>query len=556
MNVFIVTLLWVVGIALAIVLLFFVLSGFEFAAILYGGFFMALFLPGILWLLYSFLLGYTGGKGWLTALPVMLFLLVIYGFQSLLSYAGQPTCLEGAFFSNLLGIGIACVLFIGVGVLCRYGVRQGIYVQWATYLFGSAAAVFGFYLVLAFLTRQGSVLLIEEKAFWRPPYAEVQKDGTVLIRDKRLFINPFPSRVIGVFSYNDRGEYCGLSVDDYEEHKITKNDLDDQYARDSISTAVLVHNNYLPSVRTFLSDCREALYVKNDSCAVLLYLANDTLRRKEFDYHKNGLIRQMRSYVYQGRQGFHIEEEKTKEFDELGYAAGTSLFFSWHYKDFVTVDEAALNIEAAFGKAYTPLNGDYSPRQQEIIEKYLRVTKNEPDTTQSIDPSALEMPLDEYYQLGGINGKTISIHIDTKSYRWKYPEPHHFEALKEIPPMDTIIAALDLCRLEPGMWERVGEQSMLVGTEDQCYRILIWENKSTFDIGAKEEGAKKNASAPSATKENGVVFYLFDKYAVTADSRFLFRFDPTLHTDPKLQEKARTSWEQMMKIFEEHKNNE
>ena len=292
MNVFVVTLLWVLGVAVAMILLLFVMSGFDALAFVYGGLYFALLVPAVLWVTYSFLLGYTGGRGWLTALPVMVFILAMYSMMALDSFSGKAT-----FFGDLLGIGIVCILFVGAGWLCRYGLHRGTFVQLGTYLFMGIVGLLGFYLALAFTARNNSFFPIHESSFWYPPYADVQKNGTVLIRDKKLPLNPFPSRVIGIFSYNDRGEYCGCSISEGEGYKIVNNS---RYVRDTVSPAVLVHKNYLPTVRAFLTDCKEALYVKNDRYAVFLYFNNDTLCRKELDYQENGLISQMRSYIYQG----------------------------------------------------------------------------------------------------------------------------------------------------------------------------------------------------------------------------------------------------------------
>ena len=53
-----------------------------------------------------------------------------------------------------------------------------------------------------------------------------------------------------------------------------------------------------------------------------------------------------------------------------------------------------------------------------------------------------------------------------------------------------------------------------------------------------------------------LALYFFDDYAVTADSRFCFYFNPSIHKDMEIQKRAGAAWNEMKKIFMEYKEKE
>lgn len=71
--------------------------------------------------------------------------------------------------------------------------------------------------------------------------------------------------------------------------------------------------------------------------------------------------------------------------------------------------------------------------------------------------------------------------------------------------MYSFIDALELSCLDTGMWVRIGEQSMVVGEDDECCSFVLKE---------VVKGGK------------ALALYFFDDYAVTTDSRFCFYFNP------------------------------
>lgn len=85
------------------------------------------------------------------------------------------------------------------------------------------------------------------------------------------------------------------------------------------------------------------------------------------------------------------------------------------------------------------------------------------------------------------------------------------------------------------MWVRIGEQSMVVGEDDECCSFVLKE---------------------IVKGDKALALYFFDDYAVTADSRFCFYFNPSIHKDMEIQKRAGAAWNEMKKIFMEYKEKE
>lgn len=146
--------------------------------------------------------------------------------------------------------------------------------------------------------------------------------------------------------------------------------------------------------------------------------------------------------------------------------------------------------------------------------------------------SSLDFPLDEYYKLGGVNGHAISVYVNTDEYKWRKIYLSDFTQLGNVEQMYSFIDALELSCLDTGMWVRIGEQSMVVGEDDECCSFVLKE---------VVKGGK------------ALALYFFDDYAVTADSRFCFYFNPSIHKDMEIQKRAGVAWNEMKKIFMEYK---
>jgi hypothetical protein len=92
---------------------------------------------------------------------------------------------------------------------------------------------------------------------------------------------------------------------------------------------------------------------------VFLYTEKGALYRKEFDYHRNGIVKQARTYTYDRETGFHIEREKTIEFDELGFCDKSGRV-RWNIKDFHQTD-TVVDMESRYGLAYDPAAIRFTP---------------------------------------------------------------------------------------------------------------------------------------------------------------------------------------------------
>ena len=149
--------------------------------------------------------------------------------------------------------------------------------------------------------------------------------------------------------------------------------------------------------------------------------------------------------------------------------------------------------------------------------------------------SSLDFPLDEYYKLGGVNGHAISVYVNTDEYKWRKIYLSDFTQLGNVEQMYSFIDALELSCLDTGMWVRIGEQSMVVGEDDECCSFVLKE---------VVKGGK------------ALALYFFDDYAVTTDSRFCFYFNPSIHKDMEIQKRAGAAWNEMKKIFMEYKEKE
>lgn len=273
------------------------------------------------------------------------------------------------------------------------------------------------------------------------------------------------------------------------------------------------------------------------SLTVFLYIKNDTLHRKELEFYQNGIISQMRSYTHKGRYGFEIDSVVT--FDELGYNDSDMSFDNlWSYSDFIDSEEH-LNIESKFGAEYDVDSLNYTDNQRAIIEKYINIESNynNPDTTQVA--TSLDVPLDEYYQLGNINSKCIYLYIDRNKYTRIDPKPEGFKYVKSVKDAQNIIHALELSSLETGMWVSIGKQSMFDG---ECFRIMISEGKKMLDATPESVLQKRAALKNSATKTDNLVIYIFNEYAITADSRFLFRRNLKIGQNQNEQRKCDELW--------------
>lgn len=525
MSIYITVLLWVLIPLLIINGLIFLTS--DMLSVFVGGMLSLKLLCYSLFFSYSFLLGYKAQTGGGIIILVLLLILGLFLWQSFISWV-EP----GTLWREAVGAIIFLGVILSVGILCRYGIKAGGLLRLSSIL---AFAIVAFvYITVCLSTVCGAYSPIPEELFWKDAYPEKGKNGTVFFHHSKLHINPFDSRVIGVFRFNDKNEYVGYSASMYESHEIVNSGfkVDDTI---KASTCDFIHSSYEPLLSNFMSDCQDALYMKEGDYCVFLYTEKGALYRKEFDYHRNGIVKQARTYTYDRETGFHIEREKTIEFDELGFCDKSGRV-RWNIKDFHQTD-TVIDMESRYGQAYDPAarNRKYALPQQLIIDSFVTVESKtaSPDSLRKY--SSLDFPLDEYYKLGGVNGHAISVYVNTDEYKWRKIYLSDFTQLGNVEQMYSFIDALELSCLDTGMWVRIGEQSMVVGEDDECCSFVLKE---------VVKGGK------------ALALYFFDDYAVTADSRFCFYFNPSIHKDMEIQKRAGAAWNEMKKIFMEYKEKE
>ena len=149
--------------------------------------------------------------------------------------------------------------------------------------------------------------------------------------------------------------------------------------------------------------------------------------------------------------------------------------------------------------------------------------------------SRLDFPLDEYYKLGGVNGHAISVYVNTDEYKWRKIYLSDFTQLGNVEQMYSFIDALELSCLDTGMWVRIGEQSMVVGEDDECCSFVLKEIV---------KGGKALAFISLMTM----------RLRQIRDSAFIL--DPSIHKDMEIQKRAGVAWNEMKKIFMEYKEKE
>lgn len=215
------------------------------------------------WSVCSFWLGYSAGKCWLIALPIMVALVFVYigGHTGFFSYGASASDLA-IIISDMSTMVIFGVVLFGTGIFFRYGIHKDGSIQILSFINAVAMGLLTIYFALAF-TSERSGYVGEKNFFWTAVYDDVQPDNTVFIRGHKLQLNPLPAKIIAVFKYNDKGDYCGWSTSPIERHVTINNMFDTKYQRKITGKATFVHTRYLPTVKAFMADCQDGIYKKN-----------------------------------------------------------------------------------------------------------------------------------------------------------------------------------------------------------------------------------------------------------------------------------------------------
>lgn len=505
MNIYLLTTVWVLGVIVALMLLFLIISGFDLQGLVLLMILWSSALPFVLFIACSFVCGLKGTEQLYWAIGMLL----VYG---LLTYILLPSCQLAAdpkVVHGTLKIALFFLLAFGCGYLWRmeYGHFPVLSVAAKIVVTLCAGLVLG-YVLLANLRPLGGV----NENFWAPVGYNAEK---TLFYGNRMYYSPFPARVLGVRYYNRHGQYAGASS-----VQPCLNVLLDMRMGEvpDGSADILLHKRYQPMVRKLLADCKEAFRCESDRTTIYLFYCKDTLHRIEVDYYENGIISKIRRYHTTSMN----EYDEPGFFDELG-APQKKLYDSiewfrpWRIGDF-RVEDTVPRIRYGYDRLHDP---KLDPRLRGLLD-YTTTFAQVRDSLRAQGESGdnLSIALSE---AGFALDQTISIAVDSDSY---YGTSHnsHFKSLPTVSEMETVCDALTLCRLESGLTERI------VHFSDEyiaCPRIRIKEN------------SKRNKY---------MILYLLEDRAVSSDFRFRFVFDPSVHPDESKRQDAAALWQEMQQL--------
>lgn len=512
MNIYVMTMLVILGVILALILLLYVLSGFDSLTLIVmpvlfgmGALFILLFITT------SFILGLKGTEHIYWGIGSLL----IFG---LLNYLFLPSCTMAAdpkiVYATLKIITFFVIAF-GCGYLWRAGENNNSYLFIITKILSTVCSAF----LLGYITMANLLAFGDISLFWNE--AAYNSDKT-LFYEQKIRISPFPARVIGVRYYNKCGLYAGASA----KHPINSKLIDMRLGETPNGNAdIFLNKKYKPVIAELLADCKEALRYESGRTTVYLFYKNDTLRRIETDYHENGVVSKIRRY----RSMPGNEYDVVKKFDELGTPLQTDdssnlLSRLWSIHDF--------RIEAEVPR----INYGYDdPNHPKLDKRLCNVLNSETLFEQMRDSLKAMGQLGDNLSVallleGFATGDSVSISVAIDAYsRYGDNNDTGFECMNTVEDMDTICDALALCRLESAITERIvnyGEDRI------RCPRIRIKENT--------EQGKY-------------VILYLLEDRAISSDFKYCFVFDPSAHSDPKKQNDAASLWEQTQQMADKYK---
>ncbi|MCM0272825.1 hypothetical protein [Bacteroides fragilis] len=510
MNAYLLTMIWILGAVLVLMLLCYVISGFDLGALVLVSILWCIpTLPFLLFIACSFIFGLKG----LDHLYWAIGSLCVYGLLTYMLLTSCQMAADPKIVHGTLKVVLFFAIAFGCGCLwrptvCNFSVVLGIAKIPATLC---AVLLLG-YVMLANMREMGGV----NDLYWAGPQYNADK---TLFYDYKMRLSPFPARVVGVRYFNKYGHYVGGSAE-----QPCNNVLMDMRLGDipDGSADILLHKRYKPTVVGLLADCKKAFCYDRDHTTIYLFYKSDSLRRVEVDHHENGIISKIRKY-----QAGTVDEYDTVEmFDELGvpqkmFYNNNSWFRLWRINDFQVEPEVP-----CFKYGYA--SPDH-PAIDERLRKVLDFSKQKEQTRDSLrmlgesgDNLNIALLLEGFII---DNHTTISVAVDADSY---YGENHNsdFENLKTVRQMETICDALSLCRLESGITERIVHY---YDESIKCPRIRIKEN------------SKRNKY---------IIFYLLENRVVSSDFKLSFVFDPSAHMDKVKRRDAVDYWEKMHQLVD------
>lgn len=512
-NLYLSATLWIPVTITALLLLGFIVSGFDLEALVLPFVLWVIpAMPFVLFIACSFIFGLKGTDHLAWGIGSV----AVYGW---LTYFVFPSCQVAAdprIIYVTLEIVSCFALAFGCGYLWRIGV--GCRVDWRNITKIFATLCVGLlmgYITYANLREMGGV----NDALWTERRYNAEK---TLFYDRKLRFSPFPARVLGVRYYNKYGKYAGGSAEqpcDSELSDMRLGEVPDG------SGDILLHRRYKPVVTKLLADCKNAFRKESGRTTVYLFYKNDTLRRIEADHYENGIISQIRRYGSMPGNRYEVLER----FDELGVPQNSYINAAWWRRLWRIVDFRVEAEVPRFGYGYDdPEHPELDGRLRNVLDYRTRFERVR-DSLQAGggmgDNLTVALRIDGF-ALGA--DTTISVAVDPDSY---YGEDYDsdFKSLETVKQMETVCDALALCRIESGITER-----MVRYPEDYipCPRIRIKEN---------------------SRRDKYMILYLLEDRAVSSDFKFRFVFDPSIHADKGKRKEAVRLWEKMQRIISESK---
>lgn len=302
MNIYLLTMLWVLGVTVAVMLLCYILSGFDTSALVLVSILWGIpAVPYLLFITCSFMFGLKGTEHLYWAVGS----LFAYG---VLTYLLLPSC-QVAADPQIIHATLKLVTFFaiafGCGCLWRLGMGHSSIWLGGAKVFVSlcAGAVLG-YIMLANLNEMGGL----NDKYWAQ---EQYNDDKTLFYEARMHFSPFPARVVGVRYFNKYGRYAGGSASqpcNYQLQDIRLGETPDG------SADILLYKHYERIVTDLLADCKDAFRKESGNTTTYLFYKNDTLCRMETERYENGILSKICRFESISGNNYDVVER----FDELG----------------------------------------------------------------------------------------------------------------------------------------------------------------------------------------------------------------------------------------------
>lgn len=433
----------------------------------------------------------------------------------MLNYVFFPSCQVAAdpkIIYGTLKIATYFTIAFGCGYLWRIGGHHPSQLFFITKILATlcTALMMGYITIANFLGIGGT-----NEIFWTK---EKYNSDKTLFYTQKMYLSPFPARVIGVRYYNRHGRFVGGSSEPFSTYKL--NDMRLGEIPDG-SADILLHKKYKSKVDEILADCKEGFRKVSGRTTVYLFNKNDSLRRIEADYYENGIISKIRNYKSISGNEYEI----VRTFDELGTPLrlmynNNDFLRLWHIHDFRIEDKVP------------PFNYGYDNPDNPKLDEHLRKILDYNTLFESVRDSLKAAGqvgdnLSVALQLQGFTNDentSISVAIDADSY-YGTGYNTNFKRMESVEEMNAICDALTLCRLESAITERIVNY-----TDDyiKCPRIRIREN------------SKRNKY---------MILYILEDRAISSDFKLRFVFSPSIHADKKKRKDATILWQKMQQII-------